>query len=116
MIPTDKQKQWLWEQCGWEYDSEFDYWYPPGSPKVRGFYITYRSFEMDIDLNNLFKYAVPKVHDISLIKLNRFQSEWQTAYRAQARLAGKKAPNPIEDKGPAIALFWAIYKALGGKE
>ena len=112
MIPTDKQKQWLWEQCGWEYDSEFDYWYPPGSPKVRGFYITYRSFEMDIDLNNMFKYAVDW-NEVETIQFS-YGDDGHHCWLYMKKPVGKPFwGNGLTDED---ALFWAISKALGGKE
>ena len=114
-VPTKEQKQWFWEQCGWEYDSEFDYWYPPGSPKVRGFYITYRSFEMDIDLNNLFKYAVPKLEQAGY-KYEICATTSSTEHRATIRDRAFSFVEMVGDDDPALALFWAIYKALGGKE
>lgn len=70
---------------------------------------------ISLDLNNLFKYAVPKVYDMRLLRLNRFEGEWQTAYLAQVRLARQPWLLEVRDKDPALALFWAIYEAVKKK-
>ena len=113
MIPT--KEQWFWEQCGvqptkrktWIKESadwlRYDY-YPP------------------IDLNNLFKYAVPKLKEVDLEFDMSFkedtggrmcevilQNSWQYP-------DGHETIYYHKDYDPAQALFWAIYKALGGKE
>lgn len=56
-----------------------------------------------IDLNNLFKYAVPKLDSFGL----RRQGKWK--YVAHACL-GSIEVYDAKDKDPALALFWAIYK------
>ena len=96
---TKEQIKWFWEKCGLTY---FDGWFysPEGE----------RLFEygapIDIwALPYLFKYAVPKLHfyiikmiwvGIWVVSINDSFKQWVA-----------------EDKDPAIALFWAIYKALG---
>jgi len=112
MEPTKEQIQWLWEQCGFtrlpygnrEYHFELTKkvmnWLPPDK---RGNSMEYLP---RIDLNNLFKYAVPKLQDLRWVKFN-FDSE------CELRIGNRGIFGVNDD--PALALFWAIFKALGGK-
>jgi len=90
--PTDEQKKELWEYFGkhtyWTYENGWDN-FPP------------------IDLNNLFKYAVPKVYEDLGRKGEsyKFDRIWDAIERA---LLDK------EDVGTAV--FWAIYSVITGKE
>jgi len=103
--PTDKQIQWLWKQCG------FDDLYGKGdwSYRVASFDWRYYGQKLPpIDLNNLFKHAVPKLEECHLITFR------QNEYYAIAKLNGKVSD--ATNKDPALALFWAFFKALGGAD
>ncbi len=95
MNPTKEQIQGLWEQC------------------VSGNIL--RDLLIDgtnsISLNNLFKYAVPKVKFLRIEKQHYpLSGDWLVTIQMY------KYEIEIDDNDLALALFWAIYKALGGKE
>lgn len=105
--PTEAEVKELWEWCG--LTKAGVWWFSP------------RGKMMDvipprIDLNNLFKYAVPKLKE-----LNRYNIElkslvnYPSVYlaRIEANLNPNAYPNSkTNDKDPALALFWAIYKVM----
>ena len=113
--PTDEQIREFWEWCGFKYSH---------SARSKNFYtgalgrnVRFYSYPdgdvgeiPPIDLNNLFKYAVPNVKWIQL------SVGHAGLYIAQVRLYSdnkesfKKAL--CEDKDPALALFWAIWEAI----
>ena len=111
-MPTKEQIKWFWEQCGIQHmkhqgedgwirpDIDFAFSSPP-----------------DIDLNNLFKYAVPKIkrfHYIALWIVRDAVDEPQVIMW-DANLATYEHFYSAREEDPALALFRAIYKALGGK-
>ncbi len=106
MKPTDKQKQEFWELCGLTYtedDTTFTEWRTASGELVC---CGHTNKCLPIDLNNLFKYAVPKLDKLTL--------EWDSFAKDMwwARADGEY---DAISKDPADGLFWAIYKALGGK-
>ena len=121
--PTYKQIQWFWEQCGFEvqesYRKNFDDGHTEITPetwlcpdKEDWLYML-----PSIDPNNLFKYAVLELANYNLCKCREPMTANFGTHYAQAW--GKlSAANYGEcyDIAPALALFWAIYKALGGKQ
>ena len=52
-----------------------------------------------IDLNNLFKYAVPKIKEKGILVLVNMLVEWLMDYIYRG-------------KDPALALFWAIWRVV----
>ena len=69
-----------------------------------------------IDLNNLFKYAVPKLKAMNRYHIG-LQSEvnFPDVYLATVRAHLNPDAYPMgqtQDKDPALALFWAIYEAI----
>ncbi len=118
MKPTDKQKQFVWEQCGWEYKVEKSHiwwkWDKPNEPVI------IRDIPPPIDLSNLLKYADPildKMGEHYMI----LQKKWDDYSVRQAVLAFvdiAKFQKDFEGEGDTYedAVFEAIYKALGGKE
>lgn len=120
MEPTKEQIQWFWEQCGFRYGEGIVEFPDSGiSERINGWHYSDKSFVPvwatlngglpPIDLNNLFKYAVPK--------LGGLQLENVTDYGFTVRVNTQPMVISIyNDKDPALALFWAIYKALGGKD
>ena len=94
MIPTEKI-QWFWEQCGfWRCGGN---WMRPND-------IIYGTGLPPIDLNSLFKYAVPKVVDI-IAKQLRLQ--WWHAYQVLFERWHWNIINQATD--PTLALFWTLY-------
>ena len=125
MKPSDKQEQEFWELCGFvkrghSYAGK-ELWVAPEDiewfdkcvkdidkngyakmPEKDSYYAL-----RPIDLNNLFKYAVPKLENYHL----------GSVVNGHIAIAWRQGTNfHSTDKDPALALFWAIYKALGGKE
>lgn len=87
-------EQWdYWIGSSW--DTEIPVWklYPP------------------IDLNNLFEYAVPK-----LIKVLIANNKKLTIWGARKRVFELWIESNILEKDPALALFWACYKAMKGRD
>lgn len=106
--PTEKQRQWLWEQCGFQDKylnscGEVDYWLAdPSGHKVKDY--------PPIDPNNLFKYAQEPA------KLESVHFSWGDngvlCWLYTKKIVGK--PFYGEGLTEEDALFWAIYEALGG--
>ena len=115
MKPTEEQQEKLWKWCGWrrvpEGKKAFHYercqkvmnWYAPDNQER-----SYKSLP-PIDLNNLFKWAVPK-----WIKTFPHSGGCQVAYRIETPLfvslskADSKNNLGNLDEEFALALFWAI--------
>lgn len=117
MIPTKEQIQWFWEQCGLKHTyNHIDYgWWSPDGVQFLGC--------PPIDLNNLLKYAVPKLPEgasLDIIVWNGYYEViiWQRGIKpsgievVQCNIIAKE----WNTDDLALALFWAVYKALGGKE
>jgi len=125
MEPTKEQIQWFWEQCGFYYET--------GNPSVSipatNPYWIYRGGSIHstlppIDLNNLFKYAVPRVpsgwelqicypytrdtnYRVVLEKVDSVEWSWGDRYSLTHIELGEDL---------ALALFWVIYKTLEVKD
>lgn len=116
--PTKEQLQKFWEWCGFKYvfgemvrTGEFTeqnyYWESPTGKKY---------FELpQLDLNHLFKYAVPKVQDVGgcWIQTEYDKNTQEFQYRACIYMVGGYFGVGIS-KDPALALFWAIWKVIDG--
>jgi len=111
--PTQEQIREFWEWCGFErarfeptvkgvskYQYEVGYWVYPDNITDKMIW----SQELpSIDLNNLFKYAVPKLDkELALTILRSWVFNILTT-------------KPAKDN-PALALFWPIYKVMKGGE
>ncbi len=97
--PTEAQIKEFWEWCGFEcYSTALeDLWFRmPGDESYK---------LLPIDLNNLFKYAVPKLDGFKLFA----QAECPDMVFAEARTVNRYFK--AGDKDPALALFWAIWEA-----
>lgn len=116
MKPTQEQIKKFWEWCGFKYKPD-ELCGDPRSPHVKHAYgwrapddIKWQSEAPRVDLNNLFKYAVPKLQkqtlDVTLyldclscpeaiIYRDNDSKEWIT-----------------RDEDPALALFWAIWEVI----
>jgi len=102
--PTQEQVKELWEWCGFRLADGSGYLLaecPIEYPL--GFHLPI------IDLNNLFKYAVPKDADVQVSTGRGLAGEinrWVVAIG----ISGKWYR--AEDKDAALALFWAIYEVI----
>jgi len=107
MKPTEEQMK-FWEWCGFEkqlledlpksyrHEGNLGWKYPTDSIGVADT----RKQLPDIDLNNLFKYAVPKLRrELSQLELATLMLGWLKAMFE-------------DDEDPALALFWAINKVI----
>ena len=99
--PTREQIKEFWEWCGlvsfkdrlgvvYEYDRKL-HKSPP-----------------DLDLNNLFKYAVPKLDNIKLVK--NVAPSGDVFWNGTAEYIPNVKVVTHED--PALALFWAIWEVI----
>ena len=116
-MPTEEEIKELWEWCGFkpryvENSTQIGRWIKPDGG--------WRFFLPDIDLNNLFKYAVPK-----LIGDYKYTLELETDVDYHSRentyiVTFSNDPliinSQVTDKDPALALFWAIYKIIHKEE
>ena len=106
--PTNKQKKEFWLKHGWHLSEGENYlgnkiivWVRDGDKEGSGC-----TYTPPIDLNNLFKYAVPKY--IEEIRTEVTANYTGNAYARLFERWGKQLfYNDWED--PALALFWAIY-------
>ena len=123
MKPTDEQIKEFWEKCGWKWLEERHYvhgymmhggsyyegyWMPPDIKNKHESWLRLP----DIDLNNLFKYSVPKVRYCDLTKMDKLSCDGD--YRASVRCGEGIVGNVGhgDSKDPALALFWAIYSTF----
>ena len=109
MKPTDEQIKWFWEQCGLTVDY---------SERHICYYVYSRdgkelcSLGTFLDLNNLFKYAVPKLLHWHIQRVHLNMANCFASVQRPDRFQFYDA----YDNDPALALFWACFKALGGNE
>ena len=99
--PTEEQIKEFWEWCGLQ---------PPKCDIPNHMVVPpfWHCRPVELDLNNLFKYAVPKAVDIicSKNKLNRWNG-----YEGLFSFWMWQIRNPDSDDY-ALALFWAIKESL----
>lgn len=109
MKPTDSEIREFLEWCGFEEIVNYNnynhlYWKAPDGWEYPIIPV--------IDLNNLFKYAVPKVRYISLVK-----PDGKSTYSASARngvgIVGDVG-YCFDNEDPADTVFWAIHKVMKG--
>lgn len=109
MKPTQEEIKHLWESFGFKYEKTgqrhipevfevYQWRYPDGEH--------YDSLP-PIDLNSLFKWAVPRAIQKMMGELTY---DRRSAVKALFRWWLNNNPNGIED--PALALFWAIWKVI----
>jgi len=116
--PTQEQIKKFWKWYGWWLGDEIEgeAWHHPNfkdtQPKAPGYALqvehNYTYYAPSIDLNNLFKYAVPKL-----------KGEWTIAianghdfpYVATVKNLGSSTE--VGDT-PALALFWALWRVKEG--
>ena len=106
MLLTDEKIQWFWGQCGLVKIKRG--WKLPNGDVLL-------DIDPPIDPNNLFKYAVLKLEYVSLTK-HIDEDNGSIWFEANAgRYLFDALYQEEHNTDPALALFWAIYKAFGGK-
>lgn len=97
--PTEEQIKEFWERCGIS-QGRTSWWYYPDCIA--------RSSAPQLTLDDLFQWAVPKLTDpdIGLCLLDNGTWNVDIEHKGISFIG--------EDKDPAIALFWAIYKVIKG--
>jgi len=114
MKPAEEEQKKFWEWCGLQYMETTPDWAlkagygsDMGWIDSDGFWVDHKT--PPIDLNNLFKYAVPKY--IELDSSGDSPNNIDNAYR---RLFERWLKRLHWDnwQNPALALFWAIYKVI----
>ena len=94
MQPSSEQVRELWGKCGLK-EGTYGWMYDPAKP--------FNPIMPPIDLNNLFKYAIPKAREII------------GPHELSHKLNGWIDDIIHSGIDPAESLFWLIYAALGGK-
>ena len=125
MKPTEEQIKKFWEWCGFYIEKDSNYptlyeeLFTPDSKHVMSSTKILRLHYPPIDLNNLFKYAVPK-----LIELNYSFDIWNGSHQmislidewgVQLSLPTRVFHTEIQET-LALALFWAINKVIEGND
>ena len=115
--PTEEQSVKLWKWCGCTVRPSEDYQYyhslynPDGDHIMSAIKIQPCHYPT-IDLNNLFKWAVPKLQNKGeVISLIAYECSG-FACRIARVFTTTGAHTISENKDPALALFWAIWKVI----
>ena len=66
---------------------------------------------VEIDLNNLFRYAVPKLTSCNMV---RHLNPYGYTFEFKCNIAERYCI--VEDKDPALALYWAIWEVIHNGE
>jgi len=103
MKPTEKEIKEFWEWCG--FTTTLDGHGVTQTVAPNGAWL---SRLPDLDLNNLFKWAVPKIK--GLVKLSK--SDNHTDYIATVSDYELNQEGKIANPDPALTLFWAIHKVI----
>jgi len=116
--PTEAQIKEFWEWCGWEIVEDTGRGWYSIDPITKTRYmgtsdpICLNLLYIPIDLNNLFKYAVPKLRYANIQYSDQYP-DVVPAYSATASIQFGDN-HTWADSDPAIALFWAIWEAVRG--
>ena len=102
--PTKEQIKEFWEWCGLEELAYFGrcFHYKDGS--------TWKA--LPIDLDTLFKHAVPKMLNFALSMMGHNDPSLIAYYVSLRSPDSLKKVYSAEHKDPALALFWAIWKVI----
>ena len=118
--PTNKQIKEFWEWCGWVNEitrtpplnifggDDIYNWTRPD--KV----IHYKELP-PVDLNNLFKYAVPKLRKKGCLFTHEFRLEptrFTGLFVVAIWRSGEEWMVCKTDEDPALALFWALWEVM----
>ena len=105
MIPNDEQVKELWEWC----EARCVKCGHRISTKIAPDMCCCHSYELDLDLNSLFKWAVPK---LKMYELNAYNDDGN--HVACVTLEEDGGWQGAVNKDPTLALFWAIMKVIDG--
>jgi hypothetical protein len=96
--PSEQELCEFWGWCGFRHQCED--WYEEPNGEI--------SQLPPIDLNNLFKYAVPKLHDciVSFDTTDEYNCNLYTVHK------GYTDNQRVRNIDPAVALFWAIWEII----
>ena len=94
--PTEEQITEFWKLLGWGEAPGIGLISPNGEDYVP-----------PLDLNSLFKYAVPKLSYWTI------SQEINTRTGASVQTLDYQKSGVIFGETPALALFWAIYRVIG---
>ena len=86
-------------------------WYRPQVIAPGGQVIAMPDFTTSLDA--YFEYIVPKLFGVEILKLNRYEQEFQTAYKVRVRQPREKWVAAAE-KSPSLALCRAVEKLIDG--
>lgn len=104
--PTQEQIKEFWEWCGLAQNPWTKEWFTGRS--IPGYIGTRLSPQPILDLNSLFKYAVPK---LKVVTLTNGYKGW-TATVNQGEMIKGKVKATGESNSPNLALFWAIWEVI----
>ena len=122
MKPTEEQKIEFWEKYGFRwikneaYRAE-GYWLSPDG-NVNYSHTSSSAGFPTLDLNNLFKYAVPKLQeegitvDLYGYENKSFAANLVSIFPVDATGFCPSIGGAVDDD-PALALFWALWKVRG---
>jgi len=98
--PTQEQIKEFWEMCGFYQSTLLGSrdWCTPEGEICSHINLEYPP---PIDLNNLFRYAVPKLDGGITVQFDKFEDTGWFAHLENQIMT-------TEDKDPALALFWAL--------
>jgi hypothetical protein len=104
--PTQEQIKEFWEWCGIVryIENGLEHW----KLKDKNEFVSY--YPLSTDLNNLFKYAVPKLEGIKLITNDAPSGD--RFFNATTHYGRDK--KTITNEDPALALYWAIWEVIHG--
>ena len=113
--PTKEQIKEFWEWCGWKpiQDREDGRLYIVLWEYNGGEDFTKDHHLPPIDLNNLFKYAVPKLFELGLWYKLFSDDGYHFCVIYKEFTKEDVAASIVGTEDPALALFWAIYDASG---
>jgi len=111
MKPTEEQIKELWEKLADDVEH-----YNEDKHRHYRFGEEWTEDEPSIDLNNLFRWAVPKViaggHWLGMIT-TEMSSGTQYTFAIYVQKYKTKPEHEASNKDPALALFWAIWEVIG---
>jgi hypothetical protein len=111
--PIQKQIKELWEKCGFKKLYPWKHLYTLPNSEDDSLWVDMRDFEPD--LNNLFKWAVPKVFRLGYNNLEcRLDSrrDGDGYMWIISKYDGMVSRRSDYLTDPALALFWAIYQVI----
>ena len=112
--PTESEQRMLWEWCRARCQ-KCDKLIKVKPQRIQSDCCCY-SFELDLDLNNLFKYAVPKMkllHPELNLSIVFVWDRYKEHCLADITYYGSRTLGYSNNsKNPALALFWAIYSVI----